>query len=175
GFTTQRMAQPTQNVATINGRSYEVLTFKTAIAAARAGKFEIGPVEAKSLVQVPRRSTAPRSPFDLFNMDDPFADPLLINPFAGLSEQREVDLKSDQAILEVKALPPNQPPNFAGAIGAFTIVTDVKPRTAQIGDPLTVSATISGRGNFDRVSTPVLENERGWHKYPPSANFKQDD
>jgi len=175
GFTTQKMPQPQQNVETINGRSYEVLTFKTAIAAARAGKFEIGPVEAKALVQVPRRSAAPRSPFDLFNMDDPFADPFFNNPFAGSPEQREVDIKSEPASLEVKALPPNQPPNFSGAIGAFTMATDVKPKSGQIGDPLTVSATISGRGNFDRVSTPVLENERGWHKYPPSSNFKQDD
>ena len=35
--------------------------------------------------------------------------------------------------------------------------------------------TISGRGNFDRVNAPVLEDERGWHKYPPSSKFKQDD
>src|SRR4029077_8339691 len=28
---------------------------------------------------------------------------------------------------------------------------------------------------FDRVTAPVLEEEAGWHKYPPSAKFKQDD
>jgi hypothetical protein len=38
-----------------------------------------------------------------------------------------------------------------------------------------VTANISGRGNFDRVTAPVLENESGWHTYPPSANFKPDD
>jgi hypothetical protein len=25
------------------------------------------------------------------------------------------------------------------------------------------------------VNAPALENDAGWHKYPPSANFKQDD
>jgi hypothetical protein len=34
---------------------------------------------------------------------------------------------------------------------------------------------IAGRGNFDRVSAPALSDESGWHKYPPSSNFKQDD
>src|SRR4029079_18158512 len=34
---------------------------------------------------------------------------------------------------------------------------------------------ISGRGNFDRVNAPLLEDDRGWHKYPPSSKFKQDD
>jgi hypothetical protein len=45
----------------------------------------------------------------------------------------------------------------------------------QVGDPITVTAKISGRGNFDRVSGPSFEDERGWHKYPPSGDFKQDD
>jgi hypothetical protein len=44
-----------------------------------------------------------------------------------------------------------------------------------VGDPFTVTATITGRGNFDRVTAPAFEDERGWHKYPPSADFKQDD
>jgi len=44
-----------------------------------------------------------------------------------------------------------------------------------VGDPLTVTAAISGRGNFDRVTAPSLEDDRGWHTYPPSANFAPDD
>ena len=55
------------------------------------------------------------------------------------------------------------------------MATDAKPKTVQVGDPITVTNTISGRGNFDRVNAPVIEDERGWHKYPPSSKFKQDD
>src|SRR5207244_6080290 len=80
GFTTQKLQQPRENLETIGGRTYQVYTFKTAIAAARPGKFEIGPVTAKAVVVLPRRPstsprTRPRSPFDLFNLDDPFSDP----------------------------------------------------------------------------------------------------
>ena len=179
GFTAQKLQQSAENTETISGRIYEVVTFKTAIAAARAGKFEVGPVKAKAQVVIPRRQSAPRtrgrSPFDLLDQDDPFSDPFFSNPFSQFGERREVEIKSEPVALEVKALPPNAPPSFSGAIGNFTMTTEAKPKTVQVGDPITVTNTISGRGNFDRVNAPVIEDERGWHKYPPSSKFKQDD
>lgn len=176
GFTTQRMPEPQESIATIDGINYSLVTFKTAIAAAKSGKFEIGPVEAKALVQVPRRGGGRgRSPFDIFGMDDPFNDPFFNDPFGGVLEQRQIEMKSQTATLEVKPLPPNPPASFGGAVGTFNLTTEVKPTTAQVGDPLTVTAEISGRGNFDRVTAPTLENDRGWHSYPPSAKFKADD
>ena len=179
GFTAQKLQESGQNSETINGRPYDVVTYKTAIAAARAGKFEVGPVKAKAQVLVPRARSAPRprsrSPFDLFDLNDPFSDPFFSNPFAQMGERREVEIKSEPVALEVKPLPPNAPPSFSGAIGNFTMTTDAKPNSVQVGDPITVTSAISGRGNFDRVNAPVIEDERGWHKYPPSSKFKQDD
>src|SRR3989440_5220193 len=179
GFTAQKLQESGQNTETVGGRSYEVVTYKTAIAAARAGKFEIGPVTAKAQVIVPRARSVPRSrgrsPFDLFDLDDPFSDPFFSNPFAQMGERREVEIKSDPVALEVKPLPRNAPPSFSGAIGNFAMTTDANPKSVQMGDPITVTSAISGRGNFGRVNAPVLEDERGWHKYPPSSKFKQDD
>jgi len=179
GFTAQKLQQSAENTETISGRIYEVVTYKTAIAAARAGKFEIGPVKAKAQVVIPRRQSAPRSrgrsPFDLFDQDDPFSDPFFSNPFSQFGERREVEIKSEPVALEVKPLPPNAPASFSGAIGNFTMTSEAKPKTVQVGDPITVTNTISGRGNFDRVNAPIIEDERGWHKYPPSSKFKQDD
>ncbi len=141
GFTSQKLQQSGQTSETVNGRPYEVVTYKSAIAAARAGKFEIGPVKAKAQVIVPRRRPPPRartrSPFDLFDLDDPFSDPFFSNPFAQIGERRDVEIRSEPVQLDVKPLPPNAPPSF--------------------------------------VNAPVVEDERGWHKYPPSSKFKQDD
>src|SRR5881409_2812592 len=177
GFTAHKLQQSGENRETISGRTYDVVTFKTAIAAARAGNFQIGPVKAKAQVLTPRRPSSPRSrsPFDLFNLDDPFSDPFFADPFGQLGERRDVEINSEPVAFEVKALPPNAPPTFSGAIGNFTMTTDAKPKSVQVGDPITVTTTISGRGNFDRVSAPGVEEEHGWHKYPPSAKFKQDD
>jgi hypothetical protein len=177
GFTAQRMPNPEQTVESIDGRSYEIVTFKTAITAVRSGKLEIAAKDAKAIVQIPHRTdgSRPRSPFDMFGMDDPFSDPFFSDPFAGRGEQREIKFSSEATTLEIKALPPNAPPSFSGAVGIFSLTTDVKPKKAQIGDPLTVTANIAGRGNFDRVTAPVLENERGWHTYPPGSSFKPND
>src|SRR5438552_7568674 len=180
GFTTQKLQQPRENLETIGGRTYQVYTFKTAIAAARPGKFEIGPVTAKAVVVLPRRPstsprTRPRSPFDLFNLDDPFSDPFFSDPFGSTGERTELPIQSETATLNVKPLPPNTPPNFSGAIGNFTMTADAKPKPVKVRDPNTVTSTITGRGNFDRMNGPALEDERGWHKYPPSSKFKQDD
>ena len=177
GFTAQKLQQSGQNSETIGGRPYEVVVYRTAIAAARAGKFELGPVKAKAQVVVPQRRSAPRSrsPFDLFDMDDPFSDPFFSNPFGQFGERREVEITSEPVMLEVKPLPQNAPTSFSGAIGNFSMTTDAKPKSVQVGDPITVTSTISGRGNFGRVNAPLVEDERGWHKYPPSSKFKQDD
>jgi hypothetical protein len=180
GFTTQKLQQPRENLETIGGRTYQVYTFKTAIAPARPGKFEIGPVTAKAVVVLPRRPstlprTRPRSPFDLFNLDDPFSDPFFSDPFGSIGERTELPISSEPATLNVKPLPSNAPPNFSGAIGNFTMTVEAKPKTVQVGDPITVTSTINGRGNFDRMNGPGLEDERGWHKYPPSSKFTQDD
>jgi len=179
GFTTQKLQQSQHNLETINGKSYDVVTFKTAIAATRTGKFEIGPVKAKARVSVPRRQATPRSrsrsPFDLFNLDDPLSDPFFADPLGRLAERREVEMESEPATFEVKPLPPNAPPNFSGGVGTFAMTTEAKPKRVQVGDPITVTSTVSGRGNFDRVNAPALEDDQGWHKYPSSSKFKQDD
>ncbi len=176
GFTTQKLSEPQQTLETIGGRPYQILVYKTAIAAARTGQFTVGPVEFEAVALVPRKpSSSGRSPLDLFNMNDPFSDPFFTDPFGGVMEQREIKIKSEAATLEVKGLPPNAPAEFSGAVGIFNMATDVKPKSAQVGDPLTVTTTITGRGNFDRVNAPALSDERGWHKYPPSSKFTKND
>ncbi len=179
GFTMQKLQAPDQpRLEEISGTPYEVLTFKTAIAAARPGKFEIGPVQAAALVVVPRQQgsrSRGSSPFDLFNLDDPFADPFFADPYNTLGRQEKIVVKSQPAALEIKPLPANAPASFSGAVGNFNLHVDANPKKVQVGDPITVTATIGGRGNFDRVAAPVLQDDRGWHSYPPSSKFKQDD
>ncbi|MDQ2918267.1 MAG: BatD family protein [Verrucomicrobiota bacterium] len=174
GFTTQKMPEPRQTVETINGRSYQVFIFKTAISPVRAGKFEIGPAEVSPVVRVPVSGQRnPSLPRDI--LDDPFFNNFFNDPAFAPSVRKNIELKSQTAPLEVKLLPPNAPATFSGAVGTFTLKVDAIPKKAQVGDPITVTATLTGRGNFDRVTAPTLENENGWHKYPPSEKFTQDD
>ena len=178
GLTMQKFDKSTRNVETIDGATYDVSTFKTALTPARTGKFEIPALESKAVALLARRDSSNRnprrlrSPFDMFSID-PFDDPLFGD--LALLEPQQITLRSEPATLEVKPLPPNAPSNFSGAVGNFTLTTEANPKRVQVGDPITVKSTIGGRGNFDRVNAPVVEDERGWHKYPPSAKFQKDD
>ncbi|HMJ05563.1 MAG TPA: BatD family protein [Chthoniobacterales bacterium] len=172
GFTTQKMTEPRQTLETINDRTYQVFIFKTAIAAARSGQLAIGPAEISPVVRVPR--SGGRNPMLPPGFDRAFPG-MFDDPFSAPSMPREVHLKSEPATIEVKPLPPHPPASFAGAVGTFILNVDANPKKAQVGDPVTVTATVTGRGNFDRVTAPTLEDEHGWHKYPPADSFKPDD
>ena len=168
GLTVQTIREPEERVQEIDGQLYYTIAYKTAISAAKAGKIDIGPVDVNAVVLVSRLNPSGRIPKDIFDMDNPF-EHLFV------TQQVNVTLNSKTVELNVKALPPNAPSSFSGAVGNFTMSVDAKPKTVQVGDPITVTSTLTGRGNFDRMTGPVLEDERGWHKYPPSAKFKKDD
>jgi hypothetical protein len=174
GFTVQKAQRPAEGQDTSNGRRFHVFIYKTAIAAAKAGNLEVGPAQLETLMQWPRARSRQFSPRDVFGMDDAF-DSLMPNPFADLTQPVPIKITSEPVTLEVKTLPPNAPPSFSGAIGNFTMTSEVNPKSGQMGDPFTIATKITGRGNFDRVTAPSFEEDRGWRKYPPSANFKQDD
>ncbi|MDQ6624877.1 MAG: BatD family protein [Verrucomicrobiota bacterium] len=174
GLTMQKIPEPRPTMEVVGGQSYQLVIFKTAIASARSGKLEIGPAELNPVVRVPRNQQRnPSLPRDLF--DDPFFNNFFNDPAFAPSVAKEIKLKSQPVTLDVKPLPPNAPPTFSGAVGTFTMKVDAAPKKAKAGDPITVTATISGRGNFDRVTAPTLQDENGWHAYPPNDKFKQDD
>jgi len=167
GITMQTLHDPEERIQEIDGQVYYTFSYKTALSAAKAGKFEVGPINVLAVVLVSQPNPNRRIPHDIFDMDNPFEQFFK-------TQQVNVTLTSKPVELNVKPLP-NAPPNFSGAVGNFTMAVDAKPKTVQVGDPITVTSTITGRGNFDRMSGPTLEEERGWHKYPPSSKFKQDD
>ena len=173
GFTKQKM-RASEARQVIGGKTYNIVTYKTAIAAARTGPIEIGPVEVPAVVLIPQSQRNRPFPQNPLNMNDPL-DSFFNDPWLMGSVPREIKLRTEGVNIEVKALPPNAPPSFSGAVGNFTMTADASPKSVQMGDPITVTAKISGRGNFDRVTGPSFEDEKGWHKYPPSADFKQDD
>jgi hypothetical protein len=170
GFTVQRFSEPRVQQVTKEGVPYVVVTFKTAITPVKDGTLAIGPAEADSVVQSRRR----RAPH--LDIDDPFGSDFFNDPFAQFSTRRQVVLKSEPVMLEVKPLPKaGQPKNFSGAVGQFDMETSAKPSKVQAGEPVTLTLKIKGRGNFDRVTAPELAEGSGWRAYPPATHFRADD
>ncbi|MSR46355.1 MAG: hypothetical protein EXS13_04720 [Planctomycetes bacterium] len=65
--------------------------------------------------------------------------------------------RSGAADLVVREPPAEgRPEGWRNAIGAFKLAADISPRTARVGDPLTLTLRITGNGNLDELVAPDL-------------------
>jgi len=174
GCTVQKVDKPSQSEVTRNGRDYVMVTYKTAITPATAGKLTLGPVTVLAEAQLPQVRPRRRAggPFD----DPMFQNPFFDDAFRMMSPPQQIKIRGEPVELTVKPLPAEgQPRSFAGAVGNFSLTTSAAPATVKLGDPITITAKIAGSGDFDRVTAPQIVDASGWKTYPPSAKFEGDD
>lgn len=94
--------------------------------------------------------------------------------FFGESEPRRVTLRSSPRQLTILPLPAKgRPDDFNGAVGRFTLAMTARPVEVELGDPVTVTTTIGGVGNLDRISCPSFQPP-GFRTYPPKVNRHPD-
>jgi hypothetical protein len=174
-FTLNKLSsEPQRTEETINGQPFTVLTWHSALAAVKPGKFSLT-VETPLTVRMRTRSRAAGGLFGGAGMDDFFNDPMFQN-FFGTSTEREIAVSSNPAEFSVLALPTqDRPGNFTGAVGQFTVSSDLSEDKATAGDPVTLRMRVSGTGNFDRVNSPMLQNVPDWKTYAPTAKFQPSD
>ncbi|EDY18803.1 hypothetical protein CfE428DRAFT_3461 [Chthoniobacter flavus Ellin428] len=166
GWTKQKVPEPRSDQVERNGRDYDYVVFKTLVTPIRAGKLTLGPGNIQFHARIPRaeRSSSPLDPFgSIFN--DPF-----------FSALQEVKVKAPEVEFTVKSLPQaGKPADFSGAVGNFTFSAEGSPKQVKIGDPVTMKLRVSGKGSFDRVTAPEINDPTGWRTYPPSNTFQADD
>jgi hypothetical protein len=162
--------KPAQTQEDIDGQPYDVVTWTTALSAVKAGDYSLG-LEMPVILTVRENASKPRDP-----SDDPFADDSFFNDFFGDSVQKQVTLTSGAQAERVSPLPPsNRPAGFSGAVGQFAVTAEASPDHVAAGDPITLRLTVTGRGNFDRVSSDLLNNSADWKSYKPVARFAPTD
>jgi hypothetical protein len=162
GFTVMPFSKPIEKQQEVDGRTYNVVIFQTAISAAKAGTLEISPATIESQIQVPGR--APSGFDDFFGS---FFGSMLSG------DVRQITVRTQSAKLEVKPLPKEgRPADFSGAVGQFSLQASATPKQAASGDPISFNVTVSGRGNFDAMAPPVLLEAEGWRSYPPGEKFE---
>lgn len=169
GFTVLKTKEDRQRSDEKDGRRYIVNVLRTAVIPQRSGELSIAPLTLHLAAQVPEARKPQQMPG---SMDDYFNQ----NMFPGFIQPKRLDVSSEESKFEIKPLPKEgQPKDFAGAVGQFKITTEASPLKLKAGDPVTVKLKISGQGNFDRVTAPVMASESGWNTYPPSAKYTEDD
>lgn len=103
-------------------------------------------------------------------------DPFFDSPFFGRGNYERRALSTGLIELDVYN-PPEQgkPESFGGAIGQFSIDTKATPLNVDQSEPITLTVTVTGAGNLERMGAPVLPETDGWRIYPPSATFNKTD
>ncbi len=160
--------QPERTEKLINGEPFVSLTWRSILAVVKPGTFTLS---AQAPLTVKIRTRPKRDSL----LDDRFGDPFWQNLF-GASVPKDVDVTSPPQELKVLELPMEaRPPDFHGAIGTFSIASDVSPVKADAGDPLTLRLRITGSGNFDRVESTMIDHLDQWKTYPPKSSFNTSD
>lgn len=155
--------EPPRTRETVNGQPFLVYNWPLTLTALKAGDatleftIEVGIIEEVGA----RRS---RDPFDRF-----FNSPL--DDFFDRGREVQRTISSRELALPIASLPTPAPDGFTGAIGNFTTSATLDRDTVQAGEPVALTLTVSGEGNFARIAPPALPEDDRWRLYPPKVDF----
>ena len=158
GFWTKEIDVPQQVNFTrevYNGKIYQVgVLKKTILFPQQIGNIRITPIEISCIVR--ERVRQQQSFFDDF-----------------FDNYRMVKAKivSDPLVINVKDLP-NQPANFNGAVGNFSISSSIDKTSVKSNEAVTLKLTVSGTGNLGLINAPKLELPQDFEAYDPKTNEK---
>jgi hypothetical protein len=87
---------------------------------------------------------------------------------------RSQRLRADPLNIEVLPLPmAGRPANFdPAAVGKFNIEAKVDRSEVAVGEPVSLTVTITGQGNLRKLATPRLPSLDGWKVYEPKTDVK---
>ncbi len=152
----------------INGEQYVVAEIrKLAIIPQKTGKLTIEPMELDCNIKVrvqPKRRSRGYDPFEDF-FDDPF--------FNRNVKVIKKTLRSNTLTLNVKPLPQaGKPVDFSGAVGSFSFKSAVDKDSLTTNDALTLTVTISGKGNIELIEAPEIHWPVDFDTYEPKVVSK---
>lgn len=134
------------------GARYNVTTIKQSILFPQhAGDLSIDPLSMTLLARIPYK--------DQFD-----------NPF-GNFEDVKYQAKSQPVIIHAIALPAaGKPDDFTGAVGNYTVYTDVDKKELKANETLNYTVDISGKGNLNLINSPKITTPVDVEKYDPKTN-----
>jgi hypothetical protein len=175
-FTLNKLGdQPEQTREMVNGAPYTVVTWTSALSAVKAGDYPLN-LDLPVMVRVQEKSARSNNPFKDFFGDDSAFDDSFFDNFFGNATQKPLTLHTDGTVVKINALPTNgRPADFSGAVGQFEVNSEASTSNGTTGDPFTLKLNVTGRGNFDRVSTNGLTSSSDWKTYKPNGRFEPGD
>jgi hypothetical protein len=160
GFMFGKPPQPTQASAQVGNQMYNVVTFRMSAVAVKTGELTLGPAQCSLVLHMPVGRG--RSIFDEF--------------LGGGVQRKPVNLSSEPQTVNVLPLPKqNQPPEFNGAVGNFSVAASASPTNVTAGDPITLRVQVAGDGNLDALPFPGGTEWADFKLYPPTSKVEPTD
>jgi len=156
-----------QSTRVINGEQYVVADIrKMALFPQKTGKLTIDPMELECVAQI-RTQTKRKRSYDPF--DDFFNDPFFNRNIKNV----KVNVKSNALTIDVKPLPQaDKPASFNGAVGEFTFAAKIDRTKLSANDALTLTVTVSGKGNLELIEPPVIKFPVDFESYDPKVTAR---
>jgi uncharacterized membrane protein len=156
GFWFEDLGESGPAIETIDGIRYYVITKRTAFFPISSGKFTIGEAGVQYVV----------GGFDPFGRD-PFG---VFGRRLGSFGRRQGIAKTEPIDIEVLPLPQaGKPSDFGGAVGRFNLSMDASATEVHVGESLTLSLRISGRGNLKSVGEIAIPDIEDFRVFSPKA------
>ncbi len=167
GFYTQEIIKPNNITVTkenINGINYNVgVLQKTILYPQKSGKISISPFDITCILQQRVQRGRSRNLFDGF--------------FSSGYRNIKHKIRSNNASINVKALPTNKPKDFSGAVGKLNIKSKIDKTEVGSDEPIILTVTISGNGNMKLLPEPEIVLPPDFDVYDPKIknNYKNDE
>ena len=132
---------------------YEVRHFRAQAKALSAGVFTLNPNLRVNLI---------------VENSQPQRDPFGFDMFFRQRDTRAVSVSIEPWTLEVKPIPDDgRPSHFSGAVGQFDFSVQLSRTDVKAGEPITLTARVSGQGNLDTIAMPGIQVDDRFRVYDP--------
>ncbi len=165
-FKLPQVPKPTLEI--VNGKEYQMFEIKrTALFPTQTGTLELDPAEASGVARILKPKRIKQSNvlgdddflnqfFGSMMMNDPDFDNQYMTTYD--YEDVKVNLKSTPIKINVTAVPEiNKPLSFNGAIGSYTIESNIDKTELTTDDVATITFKIAGTGNLKLINAPVIQ------------------
>jgi len=157
--------RPLQQKVMIDNVIYQSVRFQKLLIPLSPGKYKIGPFSIDVTIRVPVRNSRRRDPFD-----DNFFGGSIFGDFFGNYKTKVISIKSNSLSVDIKKLPvKGKPDTFLGAVGKFSLKASVSPKNVQVGEPVTLTVELIGKGNIDNASITMPQDTAGFRIYEPET------
>ena len=142
-------------VENYNGRNFNTAVMKqTVLYPQRSGQLSIGSGRVDAVIRVRNQSTG-RGFFDNF-----------FDTYQNVSKE----LISSPATINVKPLPTGKPASFSGAVGNYTINSEISRTQLKANEAVTIKLTIRGNGNIRLLKNPDIVFPNDFEVYDPKVD-----